>query len=312
MLWKCLRLFACLFLMVLGVNVSHATAYPGADQWANWPIIAPEERATLVHGYFSSTESQLDQIRRLNTRRGWGFTEAEFTQAAAAVPSWPDAKGEELTAVVLVPYLPADAGLDGVNRTYRELCLAMVDVYNITYTIPQESPFHMGVWEGGVYTNTELRYGLYLHGAVVSNEHCPTQQLTLLPGVQHRPGLRWETIRLGANVGKDPVKGRSKLSPHAGVMAAAVLHPYWARSMTHFTYRNAHPDLPFWAPAVSMAGYVVEGKKNAMPMLSHNCSQGRYMHLELVGYWLYSNGLEDRYVMSYGVPEFYVAPTTSP
>ena len=44
--------------------------------------------------------------------------------------------------------------------------------------------------------------------------------------------LRWEVIDMGANFNKRPPSKRSAAtSPHAGILAAAALHPQWIKSM---------------------------------------------------------------------------------
>ncbi len=50
--------------------------------------------------------------------------------------------------------------------------------------------------------------------------------LRLYKGIEHNPGLHWEVVDLGCNQGKKQVDVRSpEKSPHAGILAAAMLHP---------------------------------------------------------------------------------------
>jgi len=69
-------------------------------------------------------------------------------------------------------------------------------------------------------------------------------RLRLRSGITHRPGLRWEVISLGANLGEVPADVPTDMVAHAGVLAAAAHFPKWVQSMDG----NA-------VPYVWMAGY---------------------------------------------------------
>jgi len=128
------------------------------------------------------------------------------------LPPAPAWPADRLTAVVLVPYL------ETVQRTLDEL-------WQIT----------------GARQKNRWRWEKLLSDV----EH-----LTLLDGVEHKPGLRWEVIDLGANWDKKdgiaPATVRSAASsPHAGIIAAGAHFPRWVRAMDR-------KNVPYaWAP-----GYV--------------------------------------------------------
>ena len=53
-----------------------------------------------------------------------------------------------------------------------------------------------------------------------------------IPPRRDRPTLRWEVIDLGCQRNKKPVDVRSpEKSPHAGILASAMLHPEWVKAM---------------------------------------------------------------------------------
>lgn len=150
----------------------------------------------LIQGMFVSPETQLANMRSWNLERGWGFIDAYFIEAEAALKdmSWPS---DRLTALVLVPYL------DTVQRTFDELWAVAAGIQPNNWR-----------WE-------ELKSG--------------KKNLRLLEGIEHKPGLRWEIIDLGANwdgqTGRRPVDVRDANSAHAGVLASAAHFPKWVQSM---------------------------------------------------------------------------------
>lgn len=175
-------------------------------------------RFALVHGYFTSTAKQIALVRTWNDERGWGITEEAFSEAARTIPKWPK---EKLVAVVLVPYLPEKACEDGtmmgsVERTFQELwaCVAAQHEKHSRWKRYDKAGKFLGIRKGS----------------------------------DHAPGLRWEVIDLGCRRGEDPYHFPevSPPQPHAGVLAAAALHPEWIASMKDCS-----------APKVRISGYCI-------------------------------------------------------
>lgn len=174
------------------------------------PVSAPVVIQTQphTHSLFAPVEAQLALVRKCNAEREWGFTEEDFRHAEHNIPSWPE---DRLVAVVLVPYLTdkrnreGETLMSGIQRTFLELP-------EVT-TTEQKMDWR---WRAG-----EADSG--------------PDHLRLHEGIQHRPGLRWEVIDLGANWNKEdglsPEKARSPRSAHAGILAAAALHPNWVKAM---------------------------------------------------------------------------------
>ncbi len=210
----------------------------------------------LIHGLFTPVEAQLTRVCELNIERGWGFTDEDFEVAEQSVPEWPDGK---LVAVVLVPYLPDGNGMGGVERTFEEL-------WQVAATAQEEG----WRWDDG--------YG-----------KAGLDRLRLLKGIEHpakdKPVLRWEVIDLGCNRNRRPVDVRDpKTSPHAGILASAMLHPEWVKAMDG-------DKVPYvWAP-----GYEVSARNyypwQSVPSLYFHRSARR---LELgYGWYDYYNQWSD-------------------
>ena len=161
-------------------------------------------RFTFVHGLFTRQQEQIDRVREWNKERAWGIPAEAFAEAEKFVPAWPE---DELTAVILVPYLDnkknkkSEITMTGVERTFREL-----------WTCAASEQDKSWCWDG--YDNAG------------------PERLRLLKGVEHKPGLFWEVINLGIDCNRKPEDVRSaERSPHAGILAAAALHPKWVKSM---------------------------------------------------------------------------------
>lgn len=150
----------------------------------------------LVHGLFTPVAEQIVRVREWNKKFGWGFSEEVFAVVEKSIPAWPKKK---LATVVLVPYLVDP------HHTFREL------------------------WMRAKAVQKESRADSY--------DKFGSDRLRLLKGIDHpstssgRAMLRWEVIDLGCNRGKLPLKVRSVKSPHAGILAAAALHPNWVKNM---------------------------------------------------------------------------------
>ena len=160
-------------------------------------------RFALVHGLFTSPEKQIEKVRAWNKEFGWGIPDEAFAAAEKSVPVWPE---EKLVAVVLVPYLADKTNEDetvtsGLERTFHELWA-------------RAKAEQDGSWRWDGY------------------DKAGPERLRLHKGIEHKVGLRWEVISLGSQRNKKPCDVRSaKSSPHAGILAAAALHPQWVKSM---------------------------------------------------------------------------------
>ncbi|HWQ99685.1 MAG TPA: hypothetical protein VN397_02445 [Candidatus Methylomirabilis sp.] len=169
---------------------------------------------TLVHGLFTTTAKQIERVREWNKEFGWGISDEAFAEAEKSVPAWPE---EKLVAVVLVPYLADKANEDetvttGVERTFHEL------------------------WDvAAKQQHANWRWG--------GHDKAGPDRLRLLKGIEHKPGLRWEVIDLGCQRNEKPMDVRHpEKSPHAGILASAMLHPEWIKAMDG-------ENVPYtWAP----------------------------------------------------------------
>ncbi len=153
----------------------------------------------LIQGYFNKPADQLARVNELRHERGWGILDVWLIEAEKSVPTWP--KGQ-LQIVQLVPYLDdVKKGPKGYLRTFHELWQVAAKQQHANWR-----------WDGYDKANPE--------------------KLRLLKGIEHKPGLRWEVIDLGCNRNEKPMDVRNPdLSPHAGILAAAALHPEWIKAM---------------------------------------------------------------------------------
>ena len=171
------------------------------------------EKSVEAVEYFTPIPAQLARVCELNSERGWGFTEEDFAQAEQSVPEWPN---RELVAVTLVPYLPDANGMGGIERTFQEL-------WKVASSLQHKS------WRWDGY------------------DKAGPDTLRLLKGIKHpaqsKPVLRWEVIDLGCNRNCKSIDVRSpESSPHAGILASAMLHPEWVKAMDG-------DNVPYvWAP----------------------------------------------------------------
>lgn len=148
---------------------------------------------------FVSVAQQLDNVRRWNEERGWGFTASDFDN----VDTTPSAHGDPLVVDIVAVYLPGDEELDAVRRTCHELWEVAAEHYP-------------GAWCWDERT-VELK------------------QVRLLRGIVHTPGIRRVTVDLGAHwTPPRPCRSldiRCPASAHAEVIAAAAHFPRWVRAM---------------------------------------------------------------------------------
>ncbi len=200
------------------------------------------QSSAIVQDIWTSPEEQLMRMHELSLERGWGLPDAWFSKAERSIPAWPEAT---LVPVTLVPYLPNEAlatgkrkkPMTGAVRTFHELWDAASSV-------------HAGRWLWESFKNTT------------------PSKVMLLPGIRHMPGLRWEIINLGGQRNERPAEVRHpERSPHAGILAAAMLHPEWVRHMDGEVI-----------PYVWLPGYVVsvprERPKQSTPFLRFDGKEG--------------------------------------
>jgi len=160
-----------------------------------------EAKPNQFENLFVSPQEQIENIRRWNDQRDWGFSDREIDRLK--IPSFQ--MGNSLVVPILVPYLSEKDGMSGFKRTFKEL------------------------WEITVSHHTMVVIGPYDQDMtdVLS-------QLELKPGIKHKDGLRWELIDLGANKMKAP-KPHKGYAPHAAILAAAAHFPNWVKNIDrHF------------------------------------------------------------------------------
>jgi len=224
---------------------------PADDQGA--PPPATEAAAAYVRpvppaDMFVPLAEQMDNVRRWNMEKGWGFGEADFS----AVDLTPGQYDDPLVADVIAVYLPGDVSLDAVRRTCDELWGVLCDQYPNAWC-----------WD-------EKCWDLRLVGR---------KQVRLLNGIAHQSGIRRVTLDLGAHW--DPVRPtrsidiRGRDSAHAEVLAAAAHFPGWVRAMDGMT-----------VPFALLSGYqvtLVEPESwRRLPCLSWNESRAT---LSLTAHW---------------------------
>jgi hypothetical protein len=200
---------------------------------------------------FVPLSEQLDNVRRWNEEKGWGFEAADFEAIDLTPGSYSDPLVVDVIAVYL-PALPGDGELDPVRRTCDELWGVLCDQYPNAWC-----------WD-------EKAWDLRLVGR---------KQVRLLYGIAHRPGIRRVTLDLGAHW--DPVKPKRSIdirgrdSAHAEVLAAAAHFPGWVRAMDG-------QSVPF----VLLSGYQVtlveQESWRRLPCLSWNESRAT---LSLTAHW---------------------------
>ena len=203
---------------------------------------------SLVKGLFTPTHIKLENVRRWNEQRNWGFTEADFANLPAP-PSYPK---NQFGTVVLVPYLETPL------KTYQELVAIMRYEH----------------WEsdGGAFSLMFDR--LEVCGA----PHEPGLRWEV---IDMGGGRNWHK-QTGTNFQGYPlVFPPPELMPHAGVLAEIAHSPYWARSL--YSY-NGVPGV--WIPGYmtipnekDMAPSWIESGEYLKP------SFGKHVFIESFSYW---------------------------
>jgi hypothetical protein len=180
---------------------------------------------------FAPLTEQLANVRRWNEDREWGFGAAELD----AVDLTPRTQVDPLVVDLIAVYLDTEYRgeeldeLDGVRRTCHEM-----------WNIAAERQLNTWSWD-------------WIRDAYESRP----KPVRLLPGIEHRPGVRRVTVDLGAHwvPGRHvrPRSIRGRCSAHAEILAAAAHFPRWARSMDGGS-----------VPFVWLSGYQVTHPENAV------------------------------------------------
>ena len=172
----------------------------------NGQLTAHEARLVgtlLLDRMFVSLPQQLDNVRRWNEERRWGFSATDLD----SVDLTPTTESKSLVVDLIAVYLEGNAQLNGVRRTCHEL-----------WTLAAE--WHPHVWCWDWYSDKW--------------EDSP-KPVRLREGIAHRPGIRRVTVDLGAHFEPDrylrPSRAHGPESAHAEVLAVAAHFPRWIRAM---------------------------------------------------------------------------------
>ena len=174
---------------------------------------------------FAPLAEQLANVRRWNEDRQWGFAEAELDDVDLTPRTHHDPLVVDLLAVFLdAEYRGEDEGeMDGVRRTCHEIRLERRSRASAEHLV-------LGLGQGRLREQAE--------------------PVRLLPGIEHRPGVRRVTVDLGAHwtPGRHirPRAIRGPASATAEILAAAAHFPRWARAMDGVS-----------VPFIWLAGYQV-------------------------------------------------------
>ena len=188
-------------------------------------VVQPGAVRGLPPAYlFVPLAEQLENVLRWNEDRQWGFAEAELDAIDLTPRTHPDPLVVDLLAAFLdAEYRGEDEGeMDGVRRTCHEM-----------WSVAAERQPNTWCWD-------------WIRDAYESRP----KPVRLLPGVEHRPGVRRVTVDLGAHwtPGRHirPRAIRGPASAHAEILAAAAHFPRWARAMDGVS-----------VPFIWLAGYQV-------------------------------------------------------
>ncbi len=207
------------------------------------PVRQPAVRGVPPKYLFAPLTEQLANVRRWNEDRQWGFAGAELDAIDLSPRTHPDPLVVDLLAVFLdAEYRGEDEGeLDGVRRTCHEM-----------WSVAAERQLNTWCWD-------------WVRDAYESRP----KPVRLLPGIEHRPGVRRVTVDLGAHwqPGRHvrPRAIRGPDSAHAEILAAAAHFPRWARAMDGVR-----------VPFIWLAGYQVT--------LPEHATDERLLAMAWVGY----------------------------
>ncbi|MBA2308050.1 MAG: hypothetical protein H0W01_01820 [Pseudonocardiales bacterium] len=169
----------------------------------------PVAGAASTQSLFVPLTEQLANVRRWNEDLEWGFSEADFD----AIDLTESHHSQPLVADVIVPYLDDiylgddEDFMDGVRHTCDELW---------SLAAAQQAYAWCFDWLWAEYDGRR-------------------KPVRLLPGIEHRPGIRRVAVDLGAHWRPSrhirPGQIRGVNSAHAEVLAAAAHFPQWAAAM---------------------------------------------------------------------------------
>lgn len=211
-------------------------------------VMPPYVRPAPPADMFVSLAEQLENVRRWNEERGWGFQESDFE----GIDLTPAVHEDPLVVDVIAVYLPADAELDAVRRTCDELWGVAADRYENAWCWDQKT------WDEELVARKHVR---------------------LLYGIPHETGIRRVTVDLGRhwepNYPTRSIDVRGRDSAAAEVLAAAAHFPRWVRSMDGRS-----------VPYAQLSGYqitlVMAESWRRLPCLSWNESR---QTLSLTAHW---------------------------
>ena len=179
-------------------------------------------RAATFEELFLPLDRQLENVRRWNRERSWGFTELDFLD----VELTPTEKDGPLVVDIVCPLLDDAASLGGVQRTFEELWQVTAEQYPSSWWWGDSHPHRKGV--------------------------------RLLDGITHTPGIRRVTVELDAYwnpvISVRPLDVRGPRAANAEVLAASAHFPKWVQAMDgkRFPYvwlsgyQVTHPDYEAW------------------------------------------------------------------
>ncbi len=197
---------------------------------------------------FVPLEEQLDNVRRWNAERRWGFGTEDFD----VIDLTPVSHDDPLVAEVIAVFLPGDEHLDPVRRTCDELWSVISDQHPNSWC-----------WDEKCWDFKKVG----------------VKQVRLLNRLVHQPGVRRVTLDLGAHWDlvhpKRSIDIRGTDSAHAEVLAAAAHFPAWVRAMDGIA-----------VPYALLSGYqvtLVEAESwRRLPCLSWNESRST---VSLTAHW---------------------------
>lgn len=173
-------------------------AWQNGDDLMNTHGVSGQILSKYNSSYYEPQECQLMMAKNFNQMFGWGFKDSDFPDLIPE-PILPRLRREFL---VLAIYFPAKGKLDGARRTFLELRKTLMYQMNVL---------------GASSVQTIIERFRHRHDY---------DELRLLSGIEHKPGLRWVFIRV------DDDRDMEKCSL-AGpeILSALLFLPRWGRSM---------------------------------------------------------------------------------
>jgi len=142
-------------------------------------ITQDAERATPPDDIFVSLRTQLDNVRKWNEERGWGFGPDDLD----AIDLTPAAEDKPLVVDLIAVYLDGDANLNGVRRTCHELWTVAAAQQSLTWSWD---------WYWDKWLNRPQPVRLFdgvVHRTVHLSQHGPQPRLGARRGARRRSSL---------------------------------------------------------------------------------------------------------------------------